>query len=488
MVSSEQVIQSLQPHIEGYKSTMSAISFGNRRYIRLWPVLILLSIALLLVWRNLQQAHKIAKIGAHKSEVSLSNDSRRKSYLEYEKPPKITRRVESPRTKELRQLLKCRDRSLRFQRLQHGEYWLLQNLVIGRKSRLVGCAESVTYTTNGDYTFFDNLETVVTRWRAPVSFAIHTPGYDLSTTLDAIRYVRNCLPESELIQDWVTFHVYFSNRHIPEFVPFEEAEVLGQPLICSLANGSLAPPPYTLVPRNESYKVMANLTYPINVGRNIARQAVNTHFIFACDIELYPSLGFVDQFLDMVANNHSVLALDPKQPRRVYPLPVFEIETGVEIPANKAELLALYGNKQAQVFHMKLCSTCHMIPNQEAWLNQTSSQKDHQLHVFSKTLRKKKFGAWEPFYVSDNTEPLFDERVTWEGQSNKRIQNFAMCLLGYEYHVLDPAFLVHSPGIKEFSKKDSSRLQYAKEMTKFIKAKIEPEYRVLFGQNKGCRT
>ncbi|XP_043661897.1 beta-1,4-glucuronyltransferase 1 isoform X2 [Drosophila teissieri] len=470
---------------------MATISFCNRRYFRLWPVLILLSVALLLVWKNLQQAEKLAKSsnsGGQKSlGFSLSNDTTPPSspanlYLHNDRQPKVIPREESPRTKELQSLLKCRNRSLRFQRLQHGDFWLLQNLVVGRKSREVGCAESVTYTTNGDFTFFDNLEMVVSRWRAPVSFAIHTPGYDLNTTLDAIRYVRNCLPESDSIKDWVSFHVYFPNRHMPDYVPYDETEVLFYPHVCTTVS-----PPYTRIPPTESYKSRANLTYPINVGRNIARQAANTHFIFACDIELYPSVGFVDQFLDMVARNHSVLALDPRQRRRVYPLPVFEIETGVQVPVDKEELLALYRKQQAQVFHLKLCPTCHTIPGQEEWLNRTS-KADDQLHVFSQTLRKRKFRAWEPFYVSDNTEPLFDERVTWEGQSNKRIQNYAMCLLDYEYHVLSPAFLVHSPGIKKSSERDPTRLQYAKEMTKFIKAKIEPEYKVLFGTNSACRT
>ncbi|EDW54402.1 GM18003 [Drosophila sechellia] len=278
---------------------MAAISFCNTKYVRLWPVLILLSVALLLVWRNLQQAQKLAssKIVGHTSVgLLLSNDSKPSSlsadfHLAYDHHPKFIRREDSVRTKELRSLLKCRDRSLRFQRLQHGDFWLLQNLVLGRRSREVGCAESVTYTTNGDFTFFDNLEMVVSRWRAPVSFAIHTPGYDLNTTLDAIRYVRNCLPESDSIKDWVSFHVYFPNQHMPDYVPYDEAEVLLYPHMCTLANGSLVSPPYTRIPTTESYKSRANLTYPINVGRNIARLAANTHFIFACDIELYPSVG-----------------------------------------------------------------------------------------------------------------------------------------------------------------------------------------------------
>ena len=40
-----------------------------------------------------------------------------------------------------------------------------------------------------------------------------------------------------------------------------------------------------------SYRSMNNLTYPVNVGRNIARQSATSHFVFASDIELYPSPG-----------------------------------------------------------------------------------------------------------------------------------------------------------------------------------------------------
>ena len=40
-----------------------------------------------------------------------------------------------------------------------------------------------------------------------------------------------------------------------------------------------------------SYRTMNNLTYPVNVGRNIARQSATSHFVFPSDIELYPSPG-----------------------------------------------------------------------------------------------------------------------------------------------------------------------------------------------------
>ena len=42
-----------------------------------------------------------------------------------------------------------------------------------------------------------------------------------------------------------------------------------------------------------SYRSTNNLTYPVNVGRNIARQSATSHFVFPSDIELYPSPGML---------------------------------------------------------------------------------------------------------------------------------------------------------------------------------------------------
>ena len=51
-----------------------------------------------------------------------------------------------------------------------------------------------------------------------------------------------------------------------------------------------------------SYRSLNNLTYPVNVGRNIARQSATSHFVFASDIELYPSPGIVNK---AVISNYS---------------------------------------------------------------------------------------------------------------------------------------------------------------------------------------
>ena len=45
----------------------------------------------------------------------------------------------------------------------------------------------------------------------------------------------------------------------------------------------------------------------VNVARNIARESAATHFVFPSDIELYPSPGLINAFLDMVARNEPAL-------------------------------------------------------------------------------------------------------------------------------------------------------------------------------------
>lgn len=56
------------------------------------------------------------------------------------------------------------------------------------------------------------------RWQAPISIALHAPGTDFTPTLNSIRYLRDCAPESALVRQFTTFHIYFSSKHIPKSV------------------------------------------------------------------------------------------------------------------------------------------------------------------------------------------------------------------------------------------------------------------------------
>ncbi|KAF2347918.1 hypothetical protein FHG87_021327, partial [Trinorchestia longiramus] len=46
---------------------------------------------------------------------------------------------------------------------QRGEFWILENYIPAALP--FRCDESITYTTHGDYTFLDNLETLTSRWQ-----------------------------------------------------------------------------------------------------------------------------------------------------------------------------------------------------------------------------------------------------------------------------------------------------------------------------------
>ena len=79
-----------------------------------------------------------------------------------------------------------------------------------------------------------------------------------------------------------------------------------------------------------------NLTYPVNLLRNVARQNAPTHYILASDAELYPSLDMVRLFFDMLRRNESVLHLGrPK----VFVLPIFEVYRNQTVPSSKTELV-----------------------------------------------------------------------------------------------------------------------------------------------------
>jgi len=228
--------------------------------------------------------------------------------------------------KNLEDVVKCHDKNTDPRTAQRSDFWVLYNYIPA--TRKFRCHESVTYTTHADYTFLDNLVPLLERWQGPVSLAMHAPGTDFPPTLEAIRYARDCL--SPLVSELVTFHVFFGTRHVPKQVPSAES------VIKDSANCSV-PAPWVNVSSAALYKTKAKILYPVNVGRNVARDSAVTHYILPSDIELYPSPGLIHNFLGMIRRQDPPL-LHPNP--KVFPLPIFELEKGVELPANKTQLVS----------------------------------------------------------------------------------------------------------------------------------------------------
>lgn len=113
------------------------------------------------------------------------------------------------------------------------------------------------------------------------------------------------------------------------------------------------------------YKTQKKLLYPVNVGRNIARDAAMTHFILASDIELYPTPNLPKKFLEMIARNDA--PLQRKNPR-VFPLSLFEVDSALQVPRDKTELQELLKAGKAIPFHKRVCSSCHGVPKSKEWM------------------------------------------------------------------------------------------------------------------------
>jgi len=124
--------------------------------------------------------------------------------------------VTAPPELTLRQLLGCVERESAPRYGQRGDYWVLYNYV--QAEERPGCADAITYTTHGDHTFLDNLVPLLERWQGPVSMSVYAPGTDWTMALAAIQHVRQCGERADLVRRWVTFHLYFPNKHVPKKV------------------------------------------------------------------------------------------------------------------------------------------------------------------------------------------------------------------------------------------------------------------------------
>lgn len=133
---------------------------------------------------------------------------------EMERP--ALRAVDNSVTKTLKEILNCNDKSLETNTEYHGEYIIFNNFV--RAEKEYKCDESITLSTPADYRFLDNVVPLVDKWNGPISVALYAPGHDFFSSLECIAYLRQCSSVSELIRNYVSFHLFFEHDHIPNQV------------------------------------------------------------------------------------------------------------------------------------------------------------------------------------------------------------------------------------------------------------------------------
>ncbi|XP_069955739.1 beta-1,4-glucuronyltransferase 1 [Cherax quadricarinatus] len=318
----------------------------------------------------------------------------------------------------------CANSVVRPSSYQRGHYWVLENYLPAAYT--FPCNNTITYTTHADYTFLNNLVPLTARWQGPVSAAVYAPGTDFERAVDTIMYLRDCI--SDDIKNHVTFHMIFDVSHTPEVPPAEE--VLTRKSECSQqVNLSSV----------STYRYQQGLLYPVNVARNTARLAAKTYFVLPSDIELYPSINFIPDFFEMMEKKDWSSTTKP----RVYVLLSYDIKNNSSLPSTKNDLRHLVLTGEAHPLYIPSSSTSHTNYFPQDWINRPGNS---DMSVIQVGEIGSQYSRWEPVYVGTNAEPLYDERLYWEGKKDRMIQMYALCLSDYELHILDTAFMVRPPG------------------------------------------
>lgn len=384
---------------------------------------------------------------------------------------------------------------------QNVNYVTVTNYIRANKS--FNYSTSITLTTQATIEFMYHSLELCKRWDGPISIAIFCPGQEMLVAISLIQFIRQCLPGplSACARDKITWHLVYNRAHGPPKdqikYPKHYIDSVNFPLFAS-ANKCpklLGPDPSNtisqfeeqlchrngLYPRN--YRKQFSLIYPINVLRNTARLAAQTYHILASDIELYPSSNLVPMFTQLV-NKHNIRE-EYQIDKFIFTLPIFEVKPNVSAPYTKKELVSLVSRGDAIFFHKYVCDWCQNFPNRIKWLHSDQADLEglhvkESLVVFEITQRDKTREFWEPIFIGTNEDPLYDERLSWEGRRDKMSQMFEMCLLDYHMLVLGNAFLVHAPGIKHIDQKDvASRVDHVRKNNSVfdrIIAKLRQKY------------
>lgn len=109
-------------------------------------------------------------------------------------------------------------------------------------------------------------------------------------------------------------------------------------IVSDTYNCSLGPP-WVNVSLAKMYKNEKKLLYPVNVGRNVARESAPTFYVFASDIELYPSPNLPVEFLEMIRKRDQPALYKPNP--KVFVLSIFEVDEKNRPPNNKTHLVCL---------------------------------------------------------------------------------------------------------------------------------------------------
>lgn len=161
-------------------------------------------------------------------------------------------------------------------------YRVLYNVIKGRY--YANSSISVTYATHVTADFINYVAEIASAWEGPVSVAAFVPDVDAEIVGKQLLYLCYCLEDMSK----VSVHFVFPVNETPYYLPTQVSEI--EPEDCRIA----------AIRKEESYRSLMNLVYPVNVCRNVAKIAATTHFVIVSDVQLIPSDKVTSKFLRMI--------------------------------------------------------------------------------------------------------------------------------------------------------------------------------------------
>ncbi|XP_030854718.1 beta-1,4-glucuronyltransferase 1 [Strongylocentrotus purpuratus] len=323
----------------------------------------------------------------------------------------------------------------------YGSYQIFYDFAKARSRLKSVKRRDITLITHCSMNNLHHVPDLVDRWKGPISLAVFGSLSDVKTIVSYIMSLKECILG---VRRNVTFHLVHPVNSVSE-----EAEIFGSvnnkrsirvPLIhCSKLMEAI----------KASYSSVSNyaadgILYPNNLLRNVGRANILTEFHFVLDIDMLPSVGLRENFLNFVKGSSSLWLDEDMVQQMVFVLPAFEMDDRAvsKVPGDKKELLSYLEKDRVRQFYVKACLYCQNHTDYRRW---TSLQSfTGQLGV-AYTVEWKPM--WEPFYISRSDAPLYDERFRQYGY-NRISQVCELYMAGFNFAVLDKAFVVHK-GFKE---------------------------------------
>lgn len=304
-----------------------------------------------------------------------------------------------------------------------GEFFIIRNLAVSERTKhLETHLDDVTLVTQGSADNLHHLLPLIRRWKGLISVAVFASSPDqFHAAISVIGKLQHCfLP----IRQYTTFHLVYPIR-LNSYVHVVKSPLPRESFSCNLPTSGTI-----------NYG-QDGVVYPVNLLRNVAREAVPTHFVFVIDIDMVPNANLRTGFLAFI-HKTKLLSLSTEQFEKiVYVVPAFEVKDGMLLADDKSQLKQQIWKNEARSFYQELCPMCQALSDYESWLSDNSPTDITKILYEVSWLH-----PYEPFYIAHQSLPLYDERFRQYG-FNRVSQLCEMHIAGYRFLVLNNAFTLH---------------------------------------------